>query len=47
MGFDQKALHDFEQFPQFWPVMWWGMMVMGTVILVFVLYTRKFFPKKG
>ena len=47
MGFDQKTLHVFEQFPQFWPVMWWGMMVMGTVILVFVLYTRKFFPKEG
>jgi hypothetical protein len=47
MGFDQNALHVFEQFPQFWPVMWWGMMVMGTVILVFVLYTRKFFPNKG
>jgi hypothetical protein len=46
MGFDQKMLHFYEQVPQFWPVMWWGMMVMGTV-LVFVLYTRKFFPKKG
>jgi hypothetical protein len=44
MGFNGQALRIYEQFPQFLPVVWVGTIVGITAFLVFLLYTRKFFP---
>jgi hypothetical protein len=44
MGFNDQALRIYEQFPQFLPVVWVGTIVGITAFLVFLLYTRKFFP---
>ena len=44
MGFNDQSLHIYEQFPQFLPFIWVGTIVGMTAFLVFLLYTRKFFP---
>jgi hypothetical protein len=44
IGYDARALHVYEQFPQLLPGIWLGSILMMTVFLVFLLYTRKFFP---
>ncbi len=44
IGYNDQTLRIYEQFPQFLPVIWVGSIVMMTVLLVFLLYTRKFFP---
>jgi hypothetical protein len=47
MGLNAQALHIYEQYPQFLPIMWVGMIVGITLFLAFLLYTRKFFPTNG
>jgi hypothetical protein len=44
MGFNDQTLRIYEQFPHFLSVVWVGTIVMMSVLLVFILYTRKFFP---
>jgi hypothetical protein len=44
MGSSDQTSRFNEQFPQFLPFIWVGSIVMGTVYLIFVLYTRKYFP---
>ena len=44
IGFTGQTLRIYEQFPQFLPLVWMGTIVMMTVLIVFILYTRKFFP---
>jgi len=44
MGYGDQTLRIYEQFPHFLPLIWMGSIVMMTVFLVFLLYTRKFFP---
>jgi len=44
MGLRDQALRVYEQFPQILSVFWVGMIVGMTVFLVFILYSRKFFP---
>jgi hypothetical protein len=44
MGFNDQSLRIYEQFPQFLPFIWGGTIVGMTAFLVFLLYTRKFFP---
>jgi hypothetical protein len=44
MGFNDQALRIYEQFPQFLPAVWVGTIVGITAFLIFLLYTRKFFP---
>ena len=43
MGFNDQSLRIYEQFPQFLPFIWVATTVMMSVLLVFILYTRKFF----
>jgi hypothetical protein len=47
MGLNAQALHMYEQTPQLLAVIWVGTIVVMTVLLVFLLYTRKFFPPEG
>ena len=44
IGYTDQTLRIYEQFPQLLSVFWVGLIVMMTVFLVFLLYTRKFFP---
>jgi hypothetical protein len=44
MGFSAPMLDTYQQFPQILSVTWVGMAVGMTALLVFLLYTRKFFP---
>jgi hypothetical protein len=44
MGINDQALRIYEQFPQILTVTWVGAIVAITVFLVFLLYTRRFFP---
>ena len=44
MGYSNQMLRFYEQSPQFLPFIWVGTVVGMTVLLVFLLYTRKFFP---
>ena len=47
MGLNEQALRIYEQFPQFLSVLWVGMILMMSVLLIFLLYTRKFFPTEA
>ena len=44
MGINTRAPSLYEQFPQLLPVFWVGMIVGFTALIVFLLYTRKYFP---
>jgi hypothetical protein len=44
IGYADQTLRIYEQFPHFLSLIWVGTIVMMTVFLVFLLYTRKFFP---
>ena len=44
VGYNEQTLHIYEQLPQLLPVIWVGTIVMMTALLVFILYTRKYFP---
>jgi hypothetical protein len=44
MGFGDEALRIYEEFPHLLPLTLVGSIVVMTVFLVFLLYTRKFFP---
>jgi hypothetical protein len=44
MGLNDQMLRIYNQFPQLLSIIWVGQIVGITVFLVFVLYTRKFFP---
>jgi len=46
MGYSGQAFRVYEQFPQFLPIIWVGTIVMMTALLVFLLYTRKYFPSE-
>jgi hypothetical protein len=43
-GYNDQTLGIYEQSPQLLSVFWVGLIALMTVYLVFVLYTRKFFP---
>jgi hypothetical protein len=43
-GYNDQTLRIYEQSPQLLSVFWVGLIVLMTVYLVFLLYTRKFFP---
>jgi len=47
MGLNAQALRMYEQFPQFLSVIWAGVIVMMTVLLVLILYTRKYFATES
>jgi hypothetical protein len=47
MGFNDKMVRIYEQFPQLLSVFWVGPIVGITAFLVFLLYTRKFFLKEN
>jgi hypothetical protein len=44
MGYNDQTLLVYQQFPQIMPVVWVGTTVMMTVVIIFILYARKFFP---
>ena len=44
MGFGDEALRFYEQFPRLLPLVWVVSIVVMIGFLVFLLYTRKFFP---
>jgi hypothetical protein len=44
MGLNDQTLRIYEQFPRLLSAFWVAMIVGMTVFLVFLLYTRKFFP---
>jgi hypothetical protein len=44
MGFSDEALRFYEQFPHFLPLFWMVSIVVLIGFLVFLFYTRKFFP---
>ncbi|MGA2986608.1 MAG: hypothetical protein ABSG32_22635 [Terriglobia bacterium] len=44
IGYSDQALRIYEQFPQFSLIIRVGTAVMMTALLVFLLYTRKYFP---
>jgi hypothetical protein len=44
IGYNDQTLRIYEQSPQLLAVFWLGSIVFMTVYLVFLLYTRKFFP---
>jgi len=46
-GYNDQTLRIYEQSPQLLSVFWVGLIVLMTVYLVFLLYTRKFFPTEG
>jgi hypothetical protein len=43
MGYSEQTLQIYNQFPKLLPMTWVGSIVMMTVYLVFLLYTRRFF----
>ncbi len=45
MGINIGALRMYEEFPQFLPILWVGVLLGLTGLLVFLLYTRKYFPR--
>jgi hypothetical protein len=44
MGYNDPSLHIYDRFPQFLTLFWVGMIGMMTLLLLLILYTRKFFP---
>lgn len=46
MGLNAQTLHLYDQFPQMLPMVWVSMILGITLFLIFLLYTRKFFPPK-
>jgi len=44
VGYSERTLRIYEQFPQFLAIFWVAMIIGVTAFLVFLLYTRKFFP---
>jgi hypothetical protein len=47
MGYSDQMLRTYEQFPHLPLFVMVGLLVMMTLLLVFVLYTRKFFPSEA
>lgn len=47
MGYSSQMLRIYDEFPQFMPLVWLGSMVIMILLIVFILYTRQFFPKEG
>jgi hypothetical protein len=47
IGYDSGPLRIYEQFPQLLPGVWLGSILVITVFLVFLIYTRKFFPPEA
>ena len=46
MGYNDPTLRIYDQFPHFLTLIWVGTLVMVTLLLVFIVYTRKFFPSE-
>jgi len=44
MGFSDEVQRFYEQFPRFLPLVWMASIVVAIGLLVFLFYTRKFFP---
>jgi hypothetical protein len=47
IGLNAQTVRIYEQVPQLLTVVWVGLLAMMTVLLVFILYARKFFPTAG
>ncbi len=47
MGLSEEQLHTYEQFPQVQTMIWLMTLPVMTALLVFILYTKKFFSQTG
>jgi hypothetical protein len=47
LGYNSPTLGVYEQFPQLLVLIWGATFVGRAAFLVFILYTRRFFPKEG